>query len=310
MHERQNHSETQAIDLARISENNRGEPLTWGATPLEASPALKMQQDLVKSELEHLFDPKNIPDYVSDELADYIYVLNMSRTANRESHNQDSFAYREKMNLEELPLEALELCQRAISGHASPAELLYMQRLLGIPSIELTSLTHPYGQRIELLKHMRPAVNEAILLMGGRLVDVKEVPREYEVRGSDNPHNPRQMQGVHMTRKTIFGYLKDGTEIVERSSFVVLLDQLLPQQAVAIRAVPFENNEGWAQQVKGACELEKLAPVLLDKDEYEKAIPISTTVVAKNAELDAKLLSQAARHARQRQYVAAYAMKI
>lgn len=293
-------------DLARISKNNRGEPRTWGSTTLISSNEVRLQQNEVKGEIDVLFEGKNVPDYISPELANYIYVLNMARTVNRESHNQDSFAYREKMDLDGIPLEALEVFNRAVIGYASPAELLFVQKLLGIPSIELASLTHPYGQRIELLKEMRPAVNEAIVLLGGRLV--KGVPCTYEVKGGDNLEDPQQTQGIHMTRKTIFGYLDDGTEIVERSSFVVLVEQLPDGCRKAIRTLPFKNNPDWNEQANRL--LSKIVPTFLDEDAYDKAVPVSTTVVAINAKLEAKLLSEEAIRTRQRQFLAAHASKI
>lgn len=295
-------------DFERIGENKRGEPLTWGATPLVTSNDVTIQQNAVKRELELLFDQENIPSFVTPSLADYIYVLNMSRTANRESRNQDSFAYREKTDLDGFPLEGLSILNRALSGHASPAELLCIQKPLGVPSIELASLTHPYAQRIELLKEMRHAVYHATILLGGEIV--RSIVPIYEVKGCDNPHNPELMQGVHMTRKTMLGRLEDGTEIIERSSFVVMVDQLPADRANAIRTLPFENNENWSTQANSACNLSKLAPLFLDNDEYEKAIPVSTTIVAINSELERRLLSEEAMRKRQRHYLAVHASKI
>lgn len=295
------------IDIKRISTNNRGEPLTWGSTPLVASSDVKIQQQAAKSKIGELFEDDNIPNYVSQNLAEYIDVLNMSRTVKRETLNQDSFVYREKIDLDGIPLEALEVFNRAVKGFASPAELLFIQKLMGVPSIELASLTHPYGQRIEMLKEMRPAVNEAIVMMGGTLV--RGVPPTFEVIASDNPHNPAAIEGIHMTRKTLFGHVDD-TEIVERSSFVILLDQLPPERARAVRALPFENNKLWAEQVGQACGFAELAPLLLDNDEYDKAIPVSTTVVAKNAALGERLLSEEAKRSRIRKYMASHASKI
>jgi len=157
-----------------------------------------------------------------------------------------------------------------------------------------------------MLKEMRPAVNEAITLMGGRLV--KGIAPTFEVKGSDSHYDPSQMKGIHMTRKTIFGYLEDGTEIVERSSFVVLLDELQPEVAAAVREIPYDAQ--WAKLVGTACGLSKLASDLLAEDDYRKAIPVSTTVVAINAELETKLLSKEAMRARQRQFMAAHAINV
>ncbi|MDB5180187.1 MAG: hypothetical protein JWN12_819 [Candidatus Saccharibacteria bacterium] len=280
-------------DLARISTNSIGEPLTWGATPLVSTWEIKIQQDDVKAEINKLFSRKNTPEYVSPELAQYIEILNMSRTANRETHNLESFAYREKADLNDLPGEVLEVIDRAARGFASPAELLFIQDLLGVPTIELASLTHPYGrERIKLLKEMRPAVNNAITLMGGALV--RGIKPTFKIKGAQDLRNPKKNGAIHMTRETPFGELPSGVKVMERSSFVVILDQLPSEQAEVIRSIPYENNKNWADSLGYRGGLYKLAPELLNNDDYEKAAPVSTTIVASNEALQAKLLSKEA----------------
>lgn len=293
-------------EISRISTNDRGEPLSWGATPLIMSPDTKLQQDAVKDVIGDLFSAEHVTAGVSARMAEYIEDLNMARTVNRESHNTDSFIYRGKTNLDGIPLEALEVFNRATKGFASPAELLFISKLLSIPTIELASLTHPYGQRIEQLGEMRAAVNEAIELMGGTLV--RGVRQDFEVKGSDNLRHPEAMEGLHMTRKTLFGQLPDGTEIIERSSFVLLIDQIPANIATEIRSIPY--GELWSKQVRRAGELYKLVPMLLSSDERHKAVPISTTVVAINERLSKGLLTREAMHTRRRQYLAAHASKI
>ncbi|HEY8886123.1 MAG TPA: hypothetical protein VIM31_01335 [Candidatus Microsaccharimonas sp.] len=294
--------------LEHIKVNNRGEPLTWGATPLVMSPDVKMQQEAVKDVIAELFESSHIPSYVSESLAAYIDALNMSRTVNRESHNTESFIYRKKTDLDGIPFEALEVFDRALKGFASPAELLFIMRLLGIPTIELASLTHPYAQRITMLDDMRPAINEAITLMGGTLV--KGINPVFEVKGSDNPHQPELMEGIHMTRKTLFGKLPDGTDVIERSSFVLLIDELPENIAHTIRSIPYENNPFWTNQIRRAGKLYEIAPLLLSGDKHDKAVPVSTTVVAINEALSEELLSKEAKRARRVQYLASHASKI
>jgi hypothetical protein len=287
-------------EFQRVAHNERGEPLTWGSTPLVLSPDVVLQQNGVKSLIAELFEDGNIPSYVSKNLAEYIDVLNMSRTYNREDHNRNSFAYRGKTDLDGIPLKVLEVLDRAVKGFASPAELMLIAQILEIPTIELASLTHPYGgERIEMLKPMRAAVDQAIELLGGRTI--KDKAPTYEVKGSDNPHDPSSMEGIHMTRKRIVGVLPDGTEIMERSSFVILVDNLPEEVAQKIRSISYGEN--WAQEVLRAEDLNILIPMLLDEDVYDTAIPISTTVVAINPELERRLLSKEAMRARNRQYV-------
>ncbi len=292
--------------IEHIANNPHGEPLTWGATPLVLSPDVRMQQINVKKILVGLFESPHVPSFVSDNLAGYIEVLNTSRTLNREAHNTESFIYRKKTDLDGLPSEALEVLDRAINGFASPAELLLIAELLGIPTIELASLTHPYGQRIEELKDMRSAINSAILLMGGKLSHARG--SVFEVKGSDNPNRPDIMEGLHITRKTLFGSLPDGTNVIERSSFVLLVDQLPKEIALIIRSIPYSPY--WSEQILRAGKINTFAPLFLDGDKHDKAIPVSTTTVAINDALSAELLNKKAIRARQRRFQAAFAIKI
>jgi hypothetical protein len=294
--------------IERISINKCGEPLTWGATPLVMSSDVKLQQIAVKEVLSELFEPCHVPSFVSEHLASYIDALNMSRTANREFHNTESFIYRKKTDLDGVPFEALEVFDRAIKGFASPAELLLISTILGIPTIELASLTHPYGQRLDELKDMRQAVNQAITLLSGTLA--KERGSIFEVKGSDNPNQPELMEGIHITRKTLFGRLSNGTDIIERSSFVLLVDQLPAEIAQRIRSIPYKNNPHWAEQVLHVGKIYTFAPIFLGDDEHDKAIPVSTTIVAINDILSKELLNNATKRARQLQYEAAHASMI
>jgi hypothetical protein len=288
------------VEFRRVAANERGEPLTWGATPLVLSPDVVLQQNYTKNQIEELFEDSHVPVYVSKNLAEYIEVLNMSRTYNREDRNRNSFVYRGKTDLDGVPIEVLDVLDGAIKGFASPAELLLIARVLEIPTIELASLTHPYGQRIdEHLDPMRRAVDEAVDLLGGQ--KMKDPLCAYEVKGSDNPHDPSSMEGIHMTRKRIVGVLPDGTEIMERSSFVLLIDNLPPHVAAKIRSIKYDAS--WSDAVLNAANLHVLIPLFLEKNMYETAIPISTTVVAINPKLEERLLSKEAMRARSRQYV-------
>lgn len=294
--------------LESVRQNDRGEPLTWGATPLVMTPEITLQQFAVQEVLQDLFSEENTPNYISSELAEYIHIINMARTAQRDARNTDSYIYRGAEGLGRLPLENLDILERTIKGSGSPAELLYIASVLEIPTIELGSLTHPYGQRIEELKNMRPAVNEAIVIMGGTLVTARN--QEYEVKGSDNPHDTSHAEGLHMTRKTIFGYLPDGTDVMERSSFILRIDQLPRDMKIAIREIPYKNNTTWSQQVREVEGLCDYVHELLDGDAYEIAIPVSTTVVARNRQLEEKLLNPDATKARRIKYLALLASKI
>lgn len=296
-----------ALFLNLYRENPRGLPETWGAVPMLTSCDIQEQQNLVHQQQSELFSPEHVPSYVSRELAGYIEMVNMSRVEHRESKNRDSFSYRGVLKMD-VPLDHLDVFAAAQDGTASPAELLYVRSVLRMPSVELASLTHPYGQRIGHLDEMRSAVNQAVLMHGGRLAH--ELPRpaekyarlrfdralvEYEVKGADQLNDPQKMEGIHMTRKRKIGVLPDQTEIYERSSFIVRLDALPEHYRTAIREIPFEGNRNWAQQVRRAENFYEYVADLLKNDDFAAAIPLSTTVVAKHDNDTALFLSEAAR---------------
>lgn len=301
--------------LELYRQNEQGTPLGWGPSPLDINDEIVDQQRNVHDELSRLFRPEALPDYVSPALARYIEDLNMARTAHRERLNHDSYCYRRDYRHEGVPLEALDILARAQTGNAAPAELLYIRRVLGIPTIELSSLTHPYGgERIKnYLAPMRRANTQAIVMHGGRLCEETPI---YEVKGrsaihydvdEDGQHIPdeqRHYDGVHMTRKTKVGILPDGTAVIERSSFVINLNSLPSEYRDAIRAVPFMNNENWARQVRRANKFYEYVPQLLEDNDFEKAIPISTTVVAMNESDMEVCLSETATRARRLEIMA------
>jgi len=294
-----NDSLLERIEL--VSQNAKGEPLTWGATPLLLSHESSMQQLAVKGFISDLFIKKNRPKYISNDVGEYIETLNMARTMQRESRNTASYLYRGVESFESLPLEVISVIDRALRGGASPAELLLVAEILEIPTIELASLTHPYGQRIGLLKEMRPAVNEAIVMMGGTLFDANDEAHQpvYEVKGSDNHYDTSAMNVLHMTRKTPFGVLMDGTENIERSSFELLLKNIPSGLAEKIREIPYGRN--WGKQVAEIQGLTtQFVPAVLHNDEYKIASPLSTTIVARNPELEKNLLSTEAKRSRQK----------
>jgi hypothetical protein len=291
-------------EIKKVAENERGEPMTWGATPMVNTADVIDQQRDVKRHLEEYFVGEHVPDYVSPHLAEYIETLNMARTVSRETRNMNSFEFRGKTDLDGTPFEFLEVLDRSVMGSASPAELLLVAKILKIPTIELASLTHPYGDRDRMahLDTMRSAIENAVTIMGGSSCEGRAM---YEVKGSDNPHDPSLMEGLHMTRKRIVGVLQDGTEIMERSSFVLALDKLPDAMSEKIRSIPFENDKFWANKVRRAEKLYELVPQLLEADANETAIPISTTVVAMNPELQETLLTDEAMSARRMKKMAA-----
>lgn len=287
--------------------NKKGLPLTWGATPLAYSPAIMAQQRTVKQEIQKLFDLRHRPTNISPEVADYIIDLNLARTIRREIKNTDSYIYRGNDQLTQPEFTKFdELVERALMGQAAPAELLFLAHILQIPTIELASLTHPYSQRIELLEEMRSAVEEAVYIMDGTITPSGDVT--YAIKGSDNPHRPDAIRALHMTRKRSIGNTNDQTNVMERSSFVVLVDKLDLSVAAAIRAVPYQDNPNWSTRVFKASKLQHVVPQLLAENHYDIAIPVSTTVVAINNELQRQLMTEAAKASKRKRYLASYSL--
>lgn len=304
--------------------NERGEPLTWGATPFEPTGEVIEQQRLVEVSLAKLFRRSNrfnrngIPRYVSGDLAEYIEQTSMARSARRVDHNRNSFAYRQKIDIEGVDFDVLGMLDRAKSGHASPAELLHVHNVFGIPTLELASLTHPYGKRIELLTPMRAAVRQAITMHDG-LLEEASLPY-YEVLGSDNLRDTSKANSILMTREVpvgITGHDSDSigsyeTLIAERSSFIVRIDVASgfdQELATAIRSIPYENNnKTWSRQVAEAGQLFENVPSFLETNDFKRAVPVSTTIIAHSPKLEELFLNLEHVKQRQRQHLASAAI--
>jgi len=297
-------------------ENPRGEPLTWGATPLQPLGEVIFQQKEAEMELDRLF-MENIPAGTPENLADFIYDSSTMRSAHRISKNMDSFAYRHKVDFDNVDFDTMGMYTRALSGHASPAELIHVQHVFGLPSIELASLTHPYGKpdRMALLEPMRAAVEESIVMHKGFLN--RNAKPELEVLRCDDIYNLESVNSLLMKRETPIGTVTIHSEelgifesvIVERSSFVLRIDEASgfdPKLAEAIRSIPYGEN--WTRQVRRAGKLREVVPELLDSDSHEQAIPISTTTLAYSNELINQLLTPQHMRTRQHQLIAGQAI--
>lgn len=180
-----------------------------------------------------------------------------------------------------------------LRGIGSAREALLVREALGMRSIELTRLTHPYGHMIEDLEGMRAEVSEAILALDGELFD--EPPTEYKINSSDNIADPSQdhaQAGLSITRKRYIGQLPDGTDIYERSSFVLRIDENSPfnqDYAQAIRSIKYESTDTWSTAVWQAGRLAEELPRLLAENDFACILPMSTTIYAHNPVDDAAI---------------------
>ena len=216
-------------DLLVLSEiAPKGEDLTFGATPLDR-PLTMGSQKRIRLELHKLL--LSIPDEIPLSIASYIQDTFHVRFTNRAAANDENFMTALRYDaLPVLDVRLSAIVERARLGSASPAELLLVRDLLGIRSIELACLTHPYGEHEESLASMHKAVAYAVGLYGGKLDDSSESRFRVKEAVSDDgialeDGDLTIPAGLLMTRKKTLATLPDGTIVRERSSFVLRTDK-------------------------------------------------------------------------------------
>ena len=271
-----------------------GKPLTWGATPLNpyAGEDVRRQQFDAKKVLKKFF--KHTPELeargITAILAGYAHDINAGRVEHRFTRNYDSFQYRGILDDKQVPDWLRPSYEDVISGNSSPAEILAIADVLEIPTIELATLTHPFGERINYLKPMRDAVNQAIVYFDGELSDeapVYEVRRHSKHDGLSTDEMPATLL---MTRNTEVGQLPNGTRVIERSSFLLRLD-LLPE-TLAQLVDDIEYNENWSEAIMNLPGFKEYVEDQLAFDLHDSAIPLSTTIFAANDVLMEKYLNE------------------
>ncbi|MGV9001862.1 MAG: hypothetical protein ACOH18_02810 [Candidatus Saccharimonadaceae bacterium] len=279
------HIVTDAL-LETVRNAPRGLPETYGATPLNHAAAYDQQYTL-RIKLQELLE-ENIPSDVPAEIAAYMIDTFVSRFISRGAANQENYLSSLKSPEELGDNERLQdMITRAELGLASPSELLVVRQLLGIRSVELACLTHPYGKNIEQLEPMRQAVRDNVLLLGGEYYDEPE--ERYRVKGFVNDENG-YTKGLLMTRKRTVGIMPDGTIIRERSSFVLRLDDNSVVSNLTIAAIIKTVNQldrksnDWQDELVAAGHLDEICEGLLSSDKFSMAIPVSTTIYAFNPE--------------------------
>jgi len=282
------YKDTDGIDLSALLEKaqflRRGEPLTYGATPLSRARTIQQQLDLAL-DLQQL-TYRDIPEDVPMEIIGYVHATFVTRFHNRAEANEENYMGALNVHTEFSP-EVQEMFQRGELGQASASELLLTRQLLGIRSVELACLTHPYGKRIEdLLPEMREAVKDHVELLGGTYYDEPETRyRVKEIVGYDKGEEKLD-KAVLMTRKRTMGTMPDGTIIRERSSFVLRLDDKSPftkHEISLLNSVDLSQDD-WQDKLMKLGKLDEVAALLLAMDEFSYAIPISTTIYAYNPE--------------------------
>lgn len=286
--------------LALIVESPKGDYLTYGATPLDQIATLH-QQETIQTELKKL--TYRVPDSVPLEIASYVHDTFSKRFQARQEANNENFVTRLVRDYETtLDPPSIEIVDRARIGLASPSELILVRDMLGIRSIELACLTHPYGDRIKegMLDEMRAVVNTAVELYDGELYE--NPTRRYRIKdvvGDDDTNLliNGEAPGLLMTRKRTIAQLADGTIIRERSSFVLRIDrasklrELLSdteiETLIGIKTLSGDEQESALESYR------ELIESLLDGNNFlDEAIPISTTIYAFNRETVDKVLAR------------------
>lgn len=276
--------------LLRAETLPKGEPETFGATPLDRVATLSQQLELATSL--QVYTLKDIPETIPLDIIDYIHRTFLKRFHGRAEANEENYttsltskeAYADSPKLQ-------KMFQNTEVGSASPTEILLTRQLLGIRSAELACLTHPYGSRIEMLDEMRSAVKTHVEGFGGTYYQNPET--RYRVKEiiwneSDqlDTETEKQMRGLLMTRKRILGQTLDGTIIRERSSFVLRTDPdgvLSEDERSSLSQVELKSKT-WQDDLVKAAHLDEIAALFLEENEYSLAIPISSTIYAYNLE--------------------------
>ena len=294
-------------ELGMILDAPKGEVETHGATPLDRMVTLS-QQIQTRMNLQKL-TYRDLPDDVPLEIIDYVHRTFAKRFDARGEANEENFTSALNYACYDQFLSDAELAMvdNGRLGHASAAELLLVQDMLGMKSIELACLTHPYGVNIEILEEMRSAVQFAIELFDGAFHSDPEPIFKVKESLNDNAKLPDLSKGVLMTRKRIVGRLPDGTIIKERSSFVLRTDVASGFDQSIVERLHEELEQDptldWMAWLVDNAGIDEFAKTLLDEDSFSKAIPISTTTYAYNKDIEALVAKQKAHERDERRKV-------
>lgn len=283
-------------ELGAILVAPKGEVDTYGATPLDRILTLA-QQIQTRISLQEL-TYRDLPDDVPLEIIDYVHRTFAKRFDARGEANEENFTTALNYECYDQFLNEAELAmvERGRLGHASAAELLLIQDMLGMKSIELACLTHPHGTHIEILDEMRSAAQFAIELFDGEYYADPEPIFKVKESLNDTSKLPDLSKGVLMTRKRTMGRLPDGTIIKERSSFVLRTDPESGFDQAIVARLKDELGQDptldWMAWLVDEAGLDTLAKHLLDNDAFSLAIPISTTTYAFNKGIEALVAKQ------------------
>jgi hypothetical protein len=152
------------------------------------------------------------PDHVSDKVKDIIGLHVDSNNAILMQSNYEAYQML-MMSASEIDEGIAEVIEKAKRSSATPEELLYLNLVTDLPSVELKKLTHPFGHRKEYLKPMDTDVANAIHELGGLIVDqdddeVKVIPHYFDT------------DAFIITTRQLFGTLED-LKIRKRKTYAI-----------------------------------------------------------------------------------------
>ncbi|MDB5160026.1 MAG: hypothetical protein JWO99_289 [Candidatus Saccharibacteria bacterium] len=260
----------------------RGEETTYGATPFDKLVSLANQEEVLSNRQTLV---QHIPDNIPILVANYVQETFNNRFWARLAANDENFTTR--LMHKDL-LEADPRLHRMIDlgrfGKASPAELMLIRDQLGIRSLEVACLTHPYGEGIKAqLPVMRQSVKKAVEIFGGTY-DEYPKPR-YGMKEVLRDESGRPV-AILMTRKKDVGTLPDGhggdgSIVRERSSFIMRIDDMSELRDIygdqRIDKFVAIASKGKEEQQKLLEEFNDTISIFLDSNEFTEAIPIATT---------------------------------
>lgn len=296
--ERDNHVfsfESTELDLTpeffdKLAEIPRGEPITWGATPLNPFyDGVLAQQVAVEHALYE--QAQNAPANMPQTVMEYVANSFMARFNGRQMANYDNYnlALNKAAFDSQTDPRLQDILDRGRRGYNSPAELLLIRQHAAMRSVELACASVTYGHNIEQLTPMRAAIDASIdLYEGTRLTDTR-----YSIKGFNY-----LMDAFLMTRKRDVAVLPDQTNIRERSSFIVRIDEASgfdPHLADAIHDAWRTGNSfdrEWQKYVRRVGHLDEVIPALLEQNNFEQIIPLSVTTYAYNKPIAALMEQQ------------------
>lgn len=267
--------------------------LGTGATPLTITghPEVARRQEKVQHKLR-----KRIARSLNDRsplIRQFAEQNFLGRFARRLDRNGASYDTR---LVKDIPAEIRDVHDRVLIGNGSPKDALMVMSGLTMRSIELSRLTHPNVdmQDNPQLDEMNESVYDAVIELGGEFHE--DIAPTYELSNLDTivppaivPKNEQPVEheavreGIMATVKHHIATMQDGTKVIQRTSYIIDLNELPAEISQAIRSVNTLEAEDPLAAVAEAAQLEILLPYLIGRGSAEKSvIPISTTVFAHN----------------------------